>query len=197
MRKIIVLEFITLDGVMQAPGGPTEDTSGNFKFGGWTAPFFDEMSGKEMGNQMKGKYDLLLGHKTYDIFAGYWPQHTEGWPQVNKITKYVVSKSLKNPMWENTVVIHNIKELKELKSSNGPDLQVYGSSNLLQTLMKYDLVDEFWLKIFPITLGSGKRLFEKGTIPAAFKLIKSQVTPSGIFIAYYKRAGEVKTEDIA
>src|SRR5260221_1684686 len=130
MRKIIVLEFLTLDGVMQAPGGPTEDTSGTFKFGGWTAPYFDEESGKEMGKQMKGEYDLLLGHKTYDIFAGYWPQHTEGWPQVNKITKYVVSKTLKKPTWENTVVIKDIKELKKLRNSNGPALQVYGSSIL-------------------------------------------------------------------
>ena len=193
MRKIIVLEFITLDGVIQAPGGSTEDASGNFTFGGWTAPYFDEVSGKEMDKQMKGKYDLLLGRKTYDIWAGYWPQHAEGWPQVNKITKYVVSKTLKKPTWENTVVVKDIKELKKLKNSNSSDLQVYGSSNLIQTLMEYDLVDEFWLKIFPITLGSGKRLFEKGTIPAAFTLVESKITPSGVIFASYKRAGEVKT----
>ncbi|MDO8497408.1 MAG: dihydrofolate reductase family protein [bacterium] len=193
MRKIVVLEFITLDGVMQAPGGPTEDTSGGFKYGGWTAPYFDEMSGKEMDKQMKGTYDLLLGRKTYDIFAGYWPQHTETWPQVNKITKYVVSKTLKNPTWENTEVIKDIKELKKLKNSNGPDLQVYGSSILLQTLMEYDLVDELWLKIFPITLGTGKRLFGKGTIPASFTLVYSKISPSGVIFASYKRAGEVKT----
>ena len=193
MRKIIVLTFITLDGVMQAPGGPKEDTSDNFKFGGWTAPFFDEVTGKEMGKQMKGEYDLLLGHKTYDIFAGYWPQHTEGWPQVNKITKYVVSKTLKKTTWENTVVVKDIKELKKLKNSNGPDLQVYGSSNLIQTLMEYDLVDEFWLKIFPITLGTGKRLFDKGTIPASFTLVYSKISPSGVIFASFKRAGKVKT----
>jgi dihydrofolate reductase len=193
MRKIIVLEFISLDGVMQAPGGPQEDTSGGFKFGGWTAPFFDEMSGKEMDKQMKGEYDLLLGHKTYDIFARYWPEHTEGWPQVNKITKYVVSKTLHNPTWENTVVIKDIDELQKLKNADGPDLQVYGSGNLLQTLMQHDLVDEFWLKIFPVTLGSGKRLFEKGTIPASFTLIESKTSPSGVIFASYKRAGEVKT----
>ncbi|HWY80076.1 MAG TPA: dihydrofolate reductase family protein [Candidatus Sulfotelmatobacter sp.] len=193
MRKIIVLEFVTLDGVMQAPGGPTEDISGNFKFGGWTAPYFDEMSGKEMEKQMKGEYDLLLGHKTYDIFAGYWPEHTEGWPQVNKITKYVVSKTLKKPTWENTIVVKDIKELKKLKSSNGPVLQVYGSSNLVQTLMEYDLVDEFWLKIFPITLGMGKRLFDKGTIPASFILVESKISPSGVIFASYKLVGEVKT----
>jgi dihydrofolate reductase len=196
MRKIILVEFITIDGVMQAPGASKEDTAEGFKYGGWMGPYFDEVGGKEMEMQMKETSGLLLGRKTYDIFAGYWPDHTETWPQVNKITKYVVSKTLKNPTWENTVVIQDIKELKELKRSNGPDLQVYGSSVLVQTLMEHDMVDEFWLKIFPITLGTGKRLFEKGTIPAAFKLFKSKVTPSGIFIAYYKRAGEVKTADI-
>ena len=196
MRKVIVVEFITIDGVMQAPGASKEDTAEGFKYGGWMGPYFDEVGGKEMEIQMKATSALLLGRKKYDIFAGYWPYHTEPWPQVNKITKYVVSKTLKNPKWKNTIVLHDVKELKELKNSNGPDLQVYGSSNLVQTLMEHDLVDEFWLKIFPITLGTGKRLFEKGTIPAAFKLFKSKVTPSGIFIAYYKRAGEVKTSDI-
>lgn len=195
MRKLVVLEFITLDGVMQAPGGAKEDTSGDFKYGGWTSWYFekDKVLGQEMGKQMKGKYDLLLGHKTYDIFAGYWPTHTEEWPQVNKITKYVVSKTLKKPSWKNTVVLKDIKELKKLKSSNGPDLQVYGSSNLIQTLLTYDLVDEFWLKIFPITFGKGKRLFEDGTIPAAFQLIESRTSPSGVIIASYKRNGKVKT----
>ena len=196
MRKIIAVEFITIDGVMQAPGGSKEDTAEGFKYGGWMSPYFDEVGGKEMEIQMEKTEALLLGRKTYDIFAGYWPDHTDPWPQVNKITKYVVSKTLKNPIWENTVVIKNIKELKNLKNSNGPDLQVYGSADLLQTLMKYDLVDEFWLKIFPITLGTGKRLFEKGTIPASFKLFKSLITPSGVIIAYYKRAGEVKTADV-
>ena len=196
MRKIIAVEFITIDGVMQAPGGSKEDTAEGFKYGGWMSPYFDEVSGKEMETQMEKTEALLLGHKTYDIFAGYWPDHTDPWPQVNKITKYVVSKTLKNPTWENTVVIKNIEELKDLKNSNGGDLQVYGSTNLLQTLMRYDLVDEFWLKIFPITLGTGKRLFEKGTIPASFELFKSLVTPSGVIIAYYKRAGEVKTADV-
>ncbi len=193
MRKIIVLEFITLDGVMQAPGGSKEDTAEGFKYGGWTAPYFDEVAGKEMGKQMKGKYDLLLGRKTYDIFAGYWPTHTEFWPQVNKITKYVVSKTLKKPTWENTVVVKDSKELKKLKNSNGPILQVYGSGNLVQTLMQYDLVDEFWLKIFPITLGTGKRLFDKGTIPASFTLVYSKIAPNGVIFASYKRAGKVKT----
>lgn len=196
MRKIIAVEFITIDGVMQAPGGSQEDTAEGFKYGGWMGPYFDEVGGKEMKTQMEKTEALLLGRKTYDIFDSYWPDHTDSWPQVNKITKYVVSKTFKNPTWENTVVIKNIKDLKDLKNSNGPDLQVYGSTNLLQTLMKYDLVDEFWLKIFPITLGTGKRLFEKGTIPASFKLFKSLITPSGVIIAYYERAGAIKTADI-
>jgi dihydrofolate reductase len=193
MRKIVVLEFLTLDGVMQAPGGSKEDESEGFKYGGWMAPYFDKVGGQEMDKQMKGKYDLLLGHKTYDIFAGYWPQHTEGWPQVNKITKYVVSKTLKKPTWENTVVVKDIKELKKLKNSNGPDLQIYGSSKLIQTLMQHDLVDEFWLKIFPITLGTGKRLFDKGTIPASFTLVYSKISPNGVIFASYKRAGKIRT----
>ncbi len=196
MRKIIAVEFITLDGVMQAPGGSKEDTAEGFKYGGWMGSYFDEVGGKEMEIQMKETSALLLGRKTYDIFAGYWPDHTESWPQINKVPKYVMSKTLKNPTWENTEVIKDINTLKELKKSTGPDLQVYGSAKLMQSLMEHDLVDEFWLKIFPITLGTGKRLFEKGTIPAAFKLFKSKVTPSGIFIAYYKRAGDVKTADI-
>ena len=193
MRKIIVLEFISLDGVIQAPGGPEEDTSGGFKYGGWTVPYADEFFGKVMEEQMAGEYDLLLGRKTYDIFAGYWPKHTDGWPQVNKITKYVVSKTLIKPDWENTVVIKDERELKKLKEGAGSDLQVYGSSVLVQTLLKHDLVDELWLKIFPITLGTGKRLFREGTIPAAFALFESKISPKGVIVASYKRAGEVKT----
>lgn len=195
MRKIIVLEFITLDGVIQAPSASEEDATEGFKYGGWMGPYFDRDKdlGQEMEKQMNETSGLLLGRKTYDIFAGYWPEHTEPWPQVNEIPKYVVSKTLKDPKWVNTVVLRNASELKKLKNSNGPDLQVYGSANLVQTLMEYDLVDEFWLKIFPITLGTGKRLFDKGTIPAAFKLIDSKITPSGVIFASFRRAGEVKT----
>jgi len=196
MRKIVVLEFITMDGVIQAPGGSKEDTAEGFKYGGWMGPYFDEVGGQEMDKQMKKTDGLLLGRKTYDIFAGYWPEHTETWPQVNKITKYVVSKTLEKPTWENTIVVQDIKGLKKLKNSDGPDLQVYGSANLVQTLMQYDLIDEFWLKIFPITLGTGKRLFEKGTIPAAFTLVYSKIYPSGVIFASYKRAGKVKTKPI-
>lgn len=193
MRKIIVLSFISLDGVIQAPGGPTEDESNGFKYGGWTVPYNDDFSGKLMGEQMKGEYDLLLGRKTYDIFANYWPQHGDVWPQVNNITKYVVSKTLKKPEWRNTVVIQDVAGLKELKQSSGTDLQVYGSSVLIQTLLEHDLVDELWLKIFPVTLGSGKKLFMEGTMPAAFELIDSQTTPKGVIFASYKRSGKVET----
>lgn len=199
MRKIIVVEFITLDGVMQAPGASQEDASEGFKYGGWMGPYFgeDEVAGHEMEKQMKETQGLLLGRKTYDIFSEYWPDHTESWPQVNKITKYVVSKTLKKSKWENTVIVKDITELKELKNSVGPDLQVYRSANLVQTLMKEDLVDEFWLKIFPITLGNGKRIFDKGTIPVAFKLFASKISQNGIIFAYYRRAGKVKTGLIA
>lgn len=193
MRKIILLEFITLDGVMQAPGGSKEDEAEGFKYGGWTAPYFDDFAGKEMAEQMAGGYDLLLGRITFEIFSSYWPDHSDTWPQVNKITKYVVSRTIKNPRWENSEVLKDIEELKKLKETNGPDLQVYGSGNLIQTLLKNDLVDEFWLKIFPITLGTGKHLFQDGAIPAAFKLIESKTSPSGVIFAKYKRAGEVKT----
>ncbi len=199
MRKIIAVEFITLDGIMQAPGGSKEDTAEGFKYGGWMGPFFgkDEVAGAEMTKQMSGEYDLLLGRKTYDIFAGYWPQHTEFWPQVNRITKYVASKSLKNPTWENTVVLKDIEGLKKLKNSEGTPLQIYGSGNLIQSLMQHDLVDEYWLKIFPLTLGTGKKLFDKGTIPASFELFESKISTNGIIFAYYRRAGDVKTETIA
>jgi len=195
VRRIIVLTFLSLDGVMQAPGGPKEDASGGFKYGGWTFPYFDEMSGKEMGRQMSAPFALLLGRKTFEIFAGYWPMHTKDWPGINEMTKYVVSKKLKKHKWENSVFINKnvVEEIKKLKKQSGPDVQVYGSSVLIQTLLKNDLVDELWLKIFPVTLAKGKRLFDKGTIPAAFKLTDSKVTPSGVIFAYYKRAGEVKT----
>jgi dihydrofolate reductase len=193
MRKIIVLSFLTLDGVMQAPGGPEEDTSGDFKYGGWTAPYFDDFAGKEMGKQMEGKYDLLLGRKTFEIFANYWPSHSDEWKQVNEITKYVASNTLTESQWKPTVFLKDTEALKKLKEEDGPDLQVYGSGNLAQTLLKNDLVDEMWLKIFPVTLGEGKKLFADGTIPKSFELIDSKVSPSGVIFAYLKRKGEVKT----
>lgn len=197
MRKIVVLSFISLDGVMQAPGGPKEDTSGGFKYGGWTFPYFDDFSGKLMNEQMSMPFDLLLGRKTYDIFAAYWPKQTGDIPAgvFNKCTKYAVSKTPFKPSWKNTVVISKncVEEIKKLKKSDGPMLQVHGSGNLIQTLLKEDLVDELWLKIFPVTLGGGKRLFGEGTIPAGFELTESKTSPSGIIFANYKRAGKVQT----
>jgi dihydrofolate reductase len=195
MRKILVLSFITLDGIMQAPGGPEEDTSGSFKYGGWTVPYFDDFLGKVMSELMSRPFELLLGRKTFEIFASYWPQHEDQWLGINDATKYVVSNTLDKHKWKNSVFIKGnvVEEIKKLKAQDGPELQVYGSGNLIQTLLKNDLIDEFWLKIFPITLGGGKRLFTESTIPAAFKLTGSQVSPSGVIVANYERAGEVKT----
>jgi len=192
MRKIIVLSFITLDGVMQAPGGPKEDTSGGFKYGGWVAPYFEKISGKIMVKQMKPA-DLLLGRKTFNIFASYWPEHTDFWPGINDVTKYVLSRTLKKSNWKNSVILKNPADIKKLKNSKGSDIQVHGSGELIQLLLKNDLVDELWLKIFPVTLGKGKKLFEKGTISAAFKLTESKVTPTGVIFANFKRSGKVKT----
>ncbi|MDE1869371.1 MAG: dihydrofolate reductase family protein [Candidatus Micrarchaeota archaeon] len=192
MRKIVVLTFVTLDGILQAPGGPGEDTSGGFRYGGWVAPYFDEAAGKVMGRQMKSS-DLLLGRKTFEIFASYWPEHESGWPGINDVTKYVMSKTMKKANWKNSVFIKNLSDIKKLKNSKGSDLQVWGSGKLVQLLLKNDLVDELLLKIFPVTLGKGKRLFGNGTIPAAFKLTECSFTPSGVIIASYKRAGKVKT----
>lgn len=192
MRKIIVLSFITLDGVMQAPGGPEEDTSGGFTYGGWTAPYFDDESGSIMAEQMKPA-DLLLGRKTYDIFAGYWPQHADQWPGINEVTKYVVSSTKTDTEWQNSEVLKNVDDIKKVKNSDGLDLQVHGSGNMIQTLLKNDLVDELWLKFFPLTLGQGKKLFEDGTIPAAFTLTDTIVTKKGVIFANYKRAGKVET----
>ena len=198
MRKIVVLSFMSIDGVMQAPGGPQEDTSGDFKYGGWTVPYFDEVAGSIMDTQMGMPFDLLLGRKTYDIFASYWPKQDPSDSVAgpfNKATKYVVSASSPRLDWENSQLIDGdiVAKLKVLKQQDGPMLQVHGSANMIQTLLKNDLVDELWLKIFPITLGSGKRLFAEGAAPAAFELIESQATPAGVVVASYKRAGDVKT----
>lgn len=195
MRKLIVLEFISLDGVIQAPGGPDEDNEGGFKYGGWTFPFFDESSGKLMHEQMAPPFDLLLGRKTYEIFASYWPQHHEEWPGINEATKYVASHNPLTLDWVNAVRMKGdaAEAVKQLKQETGPDLKVYGSGNFVQTLLANDLIDEFWLKIFPVTLGKGKRLFSEGTIPAAFEFLSSDVTESGVIFARYRRSGEVKT----
>jgi dihydrofolate reductase len=184
-----------MDGVMQAPGGPEEDESGSFKYGGWTVPYFDDFLGKVMDEQMGRPFDLLLGRKTFEIFAGYWPQHEAEGAGINRATKYVASNTLKSHTWEKSVFISGdvVKEIKKLKAGDGPELQVHGSANFIQTLLANDLVDELWLKIFPVTLGAGKRLFAKGSIPAAFTLVETRSSPGGVIIANYKRAGEVKT----
>jgi len=192
MRKIIVLSFITLDGVMQAPGGPDEDTASGFELGGWVAPYFDEAGGKLMDKQLKPA-DILLGRKTFDIFASYWPEHADVWPGINDVTKYVMTNTLKESTWKNSVFLNSLADIKKLKDSNGSDIQVHGSGELIQLLLKHDLVDELWLKFFPVTLGHGKKLFEKGTIPAAFTLTESSVTPSGVIFANYRRDGKVRT----
>lgn len=200
MRKIIVQEFITLDGVMQAPGGPEEDTSSDFKYGGWTAPYFaepDEAAGDFMKRWMEST-DILLGQKTFELFAEYWPKHADMWPGIMDVTKYVVSDSMsesdvENSGWPHSVLLKNTDAIKALKDSEGSPIKVHGSGNLAQTLFKYDLVDELCLMTFPITLGTGKRLFGDGTIAAAFTMTDSLVASNGVIFAYYKRAGDVKT----
>jgi len=196
MRKITVLSMITLDGVMQAPGGPEEDTSGVFKYGGWTAPYSDEVYGKVVQKELKQPADYLLGKKTFEIWEGYWPEHADFWPGINDGTKYVLSKTRKKSDWKNSVFLKRLADIKKLKKSKGSDIQVWGSSKLIQLLLKNDLVDELRLKIHPLTLGKGKKLFDNGPIPAAFTLIESIVTPGGVIIASYKRAGKVKTGTI-
>jgi dihydrofolate reductase len=197
MRKLIVLSFITLDGVLQGPGGPGEDDSGGFKYGGWSVPYFDDFLGNVMGDQMGHPFDLLLGRKTYDIFASHWPRAGDDDPTarvINRAKKYVVSRRPVSLDWKTTIPINGdvVGEIKQLKKDDGPEMQVHGSGNLIQTLLKNDLVDEFWLKTFPIALGSGKRLFAEGTIPAGFALMNSRTSPSGVVISSYGRAGEVK-----
>ncbi len=197
VRKLVVLSFVTLDGIMQAPGGPHEDTSGDFKYGGWSAGYWDKFMGNVMDAQMTEPFDLLLGRKTYEIFAAYWP-NAKNEPVAEKLNhakKYVVSSTLRKLDWTNSVLIANdaADEVRKLKKQEGPEIQVHGSSNLVQTLLKSDLVDEFRLKIFPVTIGTGKRLFGNGTIPASFKLLESKVSTKGVIVATYIRDGQIKT----
>jgi dihydrofolate reductase len=192
MRKIIVLSMITLDGVMQAPGGPEEDTAEGFEYGGWSAQYGDEVYGKVVEKELQ-LADYLLGRKTFEIWAGYWPDHADFWPGINDGTKYVLSNTMETSDWKNTVFIKSLADIKGIKNSDGSDIQVWGSSKLIQLLLKNDLVDELRLKIHPLTLGKGKKLFDDGVIPAAFTLTESIVTPSGVIIASYERAGAVKT----
>jgi dihydrofolate reductase len=195
MRKIIVLSMISLDGVMQAPGGPKEDPSGGFKYGGWTAPYGDEVYGKVVQKELQPA-DYLLGRKTFAIWEDYWPQHADFWPGINDGTKYILSKTRIKSDWKNTVFLKSLADIKKLKNSKGRDIQVWGSSKFIQLLLTNDLVDELKLKIHPLTLGKGKKLFDNGTIPAAFKLMESIVTSKGVIIVHYKRAGKVKTGTI-
>lgn len=198
MRKVIVQEFMTLDGVMQAPGGPEEDTSNGFRYGGWTAPYFheaDEDADALMQRWLKPT-DLLLGRKTFNIFAAYWPTHADMWPGIMDVTKYCVSTTMTSSAWKNSVFLNSVEDVKKLRNSEGSDLHVIGSGNLVQTLFKHDLVDELRLMIYPITLGTGKRLFGEGTIPASFILMESLFSSNGVIFASYNRSGDVKTGTI-
>jgi dihydrofolate reductase len=203
MRKLVVLSFITLDGVMQAPGGPDEDPTGGFEHGGWVAGYFDDFLGKVMDGQMSKPFDLLLGRKTYEIFAAHWPYVKAGGDPIaagiNKAKKYVASRTLTRLDWSNSELIQGdvATAVKKLREQDGPEIQVHGSGNLIQTLLKHDLVAELRLKIFPITLGRGKRLFAEGPIPVGFKLLESKASPCGVIVATYARAGEVKTGSFA
>lgn len=191
MRKLIVLEHITLDGVIQAPGGPEEDPSGGFAHGGWIASYSDAVLGTALRKQMNSPFDLLLGRKTFDIWEPYWPHHADIWPGVNTATKYVASNTLTSSTWQTTVFLSGdvAEKVAHLKQQPGPDLHVWGSGHLLQTLIQHNLVDVFWLMMYPLTLGGGKRLFAEGTIPTSFKVTESQVTPSGVIVVNYERAG--------
>ncbi|OOG75321.1 dihydrofolate reductase family protein [Algoriphagus sp. A40] len=192
MRKIIVLSFISLDGVMQAPGGPEEDPSEDFQYGGWVAPYDDETSGKLMERLLKPA-DLLLGRTTFEIWENYWPEHVEYWPTINDVTKYTLSRTRKKSDWQNSVFIETVADIEKIKSTEGLDIHVWGSSQVVQTLLQHELIDEFWLMIHPVILGHGKRLFDDKAIPAAFTLAESVTTPTGVIIANYRRSGEVKT----
>ncbi|MCU0465716.1 MAG: dihydrofolate reductase family protein [Anaerolineae bacterium] len=189
MRKLIVISHITLDGVLQAMGGPDEDTSGGFVHGGWVTRYSDEVVGAAIKREMNLPFELLIGRKTFDIWSPYWPHHADIWPGVNTTTKYIASNTLTTHEWQPTVFLGGdiAPKIAELKKQAKPDLHVYGSGNLIQTLLKYDLVDAMWLKIYPLTLGSGKRLFVEGTIPAAFNVTDSQISPKGVIMANYER----------
>ncbi len=198
MRKVMVLEHISLDGVIQAPGGPDEDTSGCFAYGGWISPYSDNVLGTALSRQMNLPFDLLLGRTTFDIWEAFWPQHVDEWPGVNAATKYVASNTRTSSKWQPSVFLNGdiAEKVAKIKQQPGPDLNVWGSGHLLQTLMKHDLVDAFWLMIYPVTLGGGKRLFAEGTIPAAFKVTESVVTSKGVILVNYERAGAIRTGSV-
>jgi len=193
MRKITVLEFITLDGVMQAPGGPEENPSAEFEFGGWQAPYDDPVVDKVTSPALQANVEFLLGRKTFEIWSGYWPKHGDIWPFINDNMKYVLSSEKSDTDWQNTTFIRNVDDIKKLKDSDGPDLHVWGSSQLVQLLLANDLVDELCLMTYPIILGQGKKLFANGAAPRAFSLTENHVGKTGVIVARYERAGEVKT----
>jgi len=196
MRKIVVFSMISLDGVMLAPGGPEEDTSGGFKYGGWTVPYSDESMSEIINKELSVPFDLLLGKKTYEIWRAYWPKQKGPIADpFNKAKKYVVSDDPVELTWKESILIKDdvVAKIKDLKEEDGPVFHVWGSSVLIQTLLQNDLIDELRLRIYPVTLGRGKRLFAEGTIPAAFELIDSHALQTGVILANYKRAGEVKT----
>lgn len=196
MRKIIVLSMLSLDGVIQAPGGIKEDPSGGFKYGGWVAPFGDKAYNKTVQEELKQNTDYILGRKTFEIWEHYWPARADFWPGINNGTKYILSKTRKKTDWKNTVFIKDVSDIKKLKKTTGADIQVWGSSELVHLLLKHDLADELRLKIHPLVLGKGKKLFANVITPAAFTLVKSVVTATGVIIAHYKRNGKVKTGNI-
>lgn len=195
MRKVVVLEFISLDGIIQSPGRPDEDPSDGFTCGGWISSYSDPVLDAVIQQQMNMPFDLLLGRKTFEIWAPYWPQRADVWPGVNTATKYVASNTMTAHEWQPSVFLSGdiAAKITAIKQGQGPDLHVYGSANLIQTLIRHDLVDAFWLKIYPITLGSGKRLFAEGTIPAAFQATESIVTPTGVIAVNYAREGAIRT----
>ena len=184
--------MITLDGVMQAPGAPEEDPSGDFKYGGWVAPFGNEVYGKAMQQNM-APADILTGRKTFDIFESYWPAHADGWPGINEVTKYVLSTTRKTSDWKNTVFLNSIDDIKALKHSEGTEIKVWGSAQLVQLLLQHDLIDELHLIIHPLILGKGKKLFADSAVAAAFIITESIVTPNGVILVNYQRTGDVKT----
>jgi dihydrofolate reductase len=191
MRKIISISFISLDGVIQSPGSPEEDPSGNFSQGGWVAPFNEDLDNHLMQKLLQPT-DLLLGRKTFEIWEDYWPENAGNWPDINEVTKFVFSTTKETSDWANSVFVKDLSSLISLKNSAGPDLKVWGSSKLVQLLLENDLIDEFWLLIFPLTLGTGKRLFGEEAIPVAFTLTESFVTPNGVILINYERKGPVE-----
>jgi dihydrofolate reductase len=200
MRQLIVNTFLTLDGVMQAPGGPEEDPSGGFEHGGWSVGYWDEQMGEAMGEFMGRPFDLVLGRKTYEIFAAHWPHTDEpGAEALNRTTKNVASTMLTELEWENSRLIEGEVPggVHALKQEDGPELQVHGSANLIQTLLEHGLVDEFRLWIFPLVLGQGKRLFDGGTVPSGFELTSSQVSSTGVIMATYRTGAEIKSGSFA